>query len=217
MSVNSNPAKNYIPGLGDVFGIAASELQAGCSPGVMMSAPDTGAANAYAIAPTPVITAYAAGQMFNFVPANANSTAATLAVNGLAAKAIKKWGSAALAAGDLNTTSEATVIYDGTNFQLLNPQGDSFLHYFWADSGAANAYVITPVPAITALVAGQSFQVKISADNTGASTLNVSGLGVKSIKKTHGTADPAAGDLKAGGIYTLTYDGTVFQIVGGLG
>lgn len=80
---------------------------------------DTGAADAYAIAPSPAITAYAAGQIFTFKVANANTTASTLNVNGLGAKSIKKSTSNALESNDLSVGQIVTVAYDGTNFQLL--------------------------------------------------------------------------------------------------
>lgn len=85
-------------------------------------ASDTGSANAYAIAPTPAITAYAAGQRFTFKVATANTTTSTLAVSGLAAKTIKKLdGATNLAANDFKVGQIVEVEYDGTNFQLLTP------------------------------------------------------------------------------------------------
>ncbi len=83
---------------------------------------DTGAANAYAIAPSPVISAYTTGQIFTFKAANTNTTASTLNVNTLGAKAIKKTdGTAALIAGDIVAGQLVIVEYDGTNFQMLSP------------------------------------------------------------------------------------------------
>lgn len=82
---------------------------------------------------------------------------------------------------------------------------------YYADTGVANAYIITPSPAITAYAAGQSFKVKITNANTTTSTINVSGLGVKTIVKSSSTA-LASGDLVAGKIYAMTYDGTNFQV-----
>ena len=55
--------------------------------------------------------------------------------------------------------------------------------------------------------------VKINVDNTGASTINVNGLGEKTIKKPNGN-DVSAGNLKAGSIYTLRYNGTNFILQG---
>ena len=80
-----------------------------------------------------------------------------------------------------------------------------------ADTGAANAYVITPVPAITAYAAGQVFIFKAASANTGASTINVSGLGVKTIKKDVST-DVVSGDILANQIVQVVYDGTNFQL-----
>ena len=77
--------------------------------------------------------------------------------------------------------------------------------------GSANAYVISD-PAITAYVMGMAVCIKIHAASTGASTLNWSGLGAKPIKRSNGTA--ISNQLKAGGVYTLRYDGTNFILQG---
>jgi len=81
------------------------------------------------------------------------------------------------------------------------------------DTGAADAYAITPSPAITAYAAGQVFFFKVANTNTGASTLNVSGLGVKTIKKNI-AEDLEAGDLTQDQIVQFVYDGTNFQALG---
>lgn len=67
------------------------------------------------------VSAYAAGQVFRFVAAGANTGAVTLNVNGLGAKAVTKRGATALAAGDIAAGSVVTVAYDGTQFQMLDP------------------------------------------------------------------------------------------------
>lgn len=82
-----------------------------------------------------------------------------------------------------------------------------------ADSGSANTYVVTLVPALAAYVAGAKVRFKATAANTGASTLNVSALGAKNILKTGGGA-LAAADIGAGMIVECTYDGAQFQISG---
>ena len=80
------------------------------------------------------------------------------------------------------------------------------------DSGAANAYVITPSPAITAYAAGQKFAFKVTNANTGSSTLNVSSLGVKTIKNLQG-GNLKGGELAANAIVEVRYDGTNFLLV----
>jgi len=80
-------------------------------------------------------------------------------------------------------------------------------------TGSANAYAVTLSPAPAAYVEGMAVIVKINVDNTGASTINVNGLGAKTIKKPNGS-DVAAGNLKAGSVYTLRYNGTNFILQG---
>lgn len=50
-----------------------------------------------------------------------------------------------------------------------------------ADTGTANTYVVALAPAVTALTEGQPVWFKAKTANTGASTLNVNGLGAKSL------------------------------------
>lgn len=80
-------------------------------------------------------------------------------------------------------------------------------------TGTANTYAITLDPIPSAYVDGMGIVVKINAENTGASTLNVNSLGAKSILDSKGNA-MTAGKLKAGTPYTLRYNGTNFIIQG---
>lgn len=52
--------------------------------------------------------------------------------------------------------------------------------------------------------------------NTGASTLNINGLGAIPIKKSVSTA-LSSGDIITGQLEILMYDGTNFQMIGGAG
>lgn len=69
----------------------------------------------------PTLAAYAAGQIFRFVSAGANTTAVTLNINSIGAKAVTKNGTTALVAGDISNGAVVSVVYDGTQFQLVNP------------------------------------------------------------------------------------------------
>lgn len=91
--------------------------------GAFCGVADTGAADAYAIALSPAVTAYAAYQTFWFIAANANTGASTLNVNGLGAKAMKKHHDLALESGDIEAGQLVGVAYDGTNFQMISPVG----------------------------------------------------------------------------------------------
>lgn len=82
-----------------------------------------GTAQAQTATLSPAATALTPGLIVDWKPSNANTgSGTTLAVNGLTATTIVKVGGAALAANDLTTTAIASAIYDGTNFELQNPQ-----------------------------------------------------------------------------------------------
>lgn len=83
------------------------------------------------------------------------------------------------------------------------------------DSGSANVYVITPSPALTAYTTGQVVTFQATNANTGASTINISGLGVKSIKKD-GASALIGNEILANQIIVLQYDGTNFQLLSAL-
>jgi len=67
------------------------------------------------------MSALVAGQTFRFVAAATNTSGVTLNINSIGAKAITRNGTTALTANDILINSAVTVIYDGTQFQLLNP------------------------------------------------------------------------------------------------
>lgn len=94
-----------------------------------------------------------------------------------------------------------------------------------ADSGAANAYVMTLTPAPAALLPGMEVTLdNITATNTGAATLNVNGLGALPIQYPGG-ASLQAGALvtgqqatvrlnHAGTAWTLEWAGSTLQVAG---
>jgi hypothetical protein len=70
---------------------------------------------------TPALEAYTTGAMFWFVSAGANTGAVTLNIDGLGAKAVTRQGSTALVSNDIVASQICVVVYDGTRFQLLDP------------------------------------------------------------------------------------------------
>jgi len=89
--------------------------------------------------------------------------------------------------------------------------GDGAIDYA-ADTGAADAYVVTLTPALTAHVVGMPIIFKAAHVNTGASTVNINSLGAVAIKKNSSSA-LAAGDIAAGQIAIVVYDGTYYQLM----
>lgn len=82
-----------------------------------------GSANAQTVTLSPAIGSYTPGLGVCWLPTAANTTTTpTLAVNGLAADPITKFGAASLAANDLTVTAVACVKYLAGNWQLQNPQ-----------------------------------------------------------------------------------------------
>lgn len=90
---------------------------------------------------------------------------------------------------------------------------------FAADAGSTDAYVVTFSPAIAGYVTGQTYRFKANTANTTAATLNINGLGAKTIKKAAGgvTTDLATNDIRAGQWVDVIYDGTNFQMQSLLG
>jgi hypothetical protein len=86
---------------------------------------------------------------------------------------------------------------------------------FYTDGGAANAYVLSPSGSFLAPEAyfvGMSVRFIPTNTNTGASTINVDGLGVKNIKQKNGSSDPEASQIVSGEKVDLVYDGTDFRL-----
>lgn len=79
--------------------------------------------------------------------------------------------------------------------------------------GSASAYTLTPNRTVTAYTAGDSYMAQLNHTSTGASTLDVSGLGPKAILLPDGSA-VQAGDLVSGSVVLFVYDGTQFRVVG---
>jgi hypothetical protein len=86
-----------------------------------------------------------------------------------------------------------------------------------ADTGAADAYAVTLTYAPAVYTDGMEVVFKASAVNTGASTINVNALGIKSITRQDGTA-LIAGDIPADKIVSIRYNSTSgnFELQSGL-
>ena len=99
---------------------------------------------------TPALTAYATGQQFSFVVAATNTTAVTLNIDSVGAKAVTRTGSVALVAGDMVTGQVVIVEYDGTRFQLIN--GNSFTNLKASGTlGVTGVATFTAAPVISSI------------------------------------------------------------------
>jgi len=100
--------------------------QTGFQKGAERYAADAGGSDAYAVTLSPVPTSYATGMSIHFKANTANTGAATLNVNSLGAKTIKKGVNTDLDTGDIAAGQIVQVIYDGTNFVLQSPVANTF-------------------------------------------------------------------------------------------
>lgn len=89
---------------------------------------DAGSTDTYACSVTPGIASYITGQVVWVKAATANTGAATVNVNALGAKTIKKVAGGIttdLATNDIRAGQWVALIYDGTNFQMLSAIGNA--------------------------------------------------------------------------------------------
>jgi hypothetical protein len=177
---------------------------------------DASGTDSYAITLTPALSAYVAGQSFDFYAATTNTGTSSLNINALGAKTIKKDVNTDLANNDIKIGQINRVIYDGTNFQLASPTygqlNQSCAAIYAADGGASDAYAITLPTVPIAYTNGMLINFMANTANTGAATINVNSLGVKSIVK-EGSLALSDNDIKALQIVQVIYDGTNFQML----
>lgn len=140
-------------------------------------------------------------------------------------------------AGDISTSpgtvevtvgialSTTTLLFAPRYNQVLTERQQDFLdvavnstEWYAATSTGSDAYAISVSPAITAYANGQKFRFKADVANTGAATLNVSGLGAISLTKLNDQA-LITGDIEANQIVEVVYNSTgpVFSVTSQLG
>ena len=124
-----------------------------------------GSSNAYTITNDSVgaWTSLAAPRLVMLKANHTNSGAATVAVDGLTATAIKKGGSTALASGDIQSGAFYLLAYDGTNFQIIG------------DIGSASVY--QPLDATLTAIAALSISSGKMIKGTGTDTFSLIDVG----------------------------------------
>lgn len=101
-----------------------------------------GTADVITLAVSPVISAYAKGQVFWFTASGTNTTAVTVNVSSLGAKDLQANG-VALVAGDIVSGRYYGARYDGTQFQLLTSHATVMHTADIADSAITSAKLAT--------------------------------------------------------------------------
>lgn len=103
-----------------------------------------------------------------------------------------------------NTFSRVTGPVSASDADLTNTT------YLLDTSVTANTITLTFSPVWTDYVTGKGAIFKIANTNTGPVTVNINGLGAVSLKGASGQA-LVGGELIAGGIYRIAYDGASFR------
>jgi hypothetical protein len=151
--------------LGPSPGGEASAGLAGTYPGPAIAgnyAAGAGTAQAQTVTLPGAVTALTRGLMVCWLPAAANTAAGpTLAVNGLTAAAITKYGTVGLVANDILTTEAACAIYDGTQFELINPQSGT-----GSGMGVFSTSPILATPLISTIYGGSATGSTVTINGT---------------------------------------------------
>ena len=134
--------------------------------------------NAVTAATVTAYTALAAGFMVRFVPANTNTTAVTLNVNAIGAKAVTRNGTAALVGGELQAGRTYVLEYDGTQWQIIGVSMPVNALLLGSDaSGNPVAMQLASAEIIVGSAGGLPIAVVMSGgatiSNTGVVTLNI--------------------------------------------
>lgn len=120
-------------------------------------------------------------------------------------------GATVAAVSDLNTGTDNAKFASALSLETskyLTQSGSKIS----ATASGTDTYAATISPAITAYSSGQRFFITFTNANTGAATLNLNSLGAKSLVKNV-SIPLAAGDITAGSVMLVCYDGTNFQTI----
>jgi hypothetical protein len=165
-TINTLPGGSYAASLLDANWTALLGPINDSSYGWVNVLTDTGSANAYAVANPAGQTfgAYRAGAFVAFIPANSNTGASTVNVDGLGNVAINNAGNQALTIGAIEAGRLCVLVHDGTRFRIAN-------------RCPSVIYNATATGTVTYNVTGAT-EVMVRVGITGNLTLVLNGLGI---------------------------------------
>lgn len=102
---------------------------------------------------------------------------------------------------------------------VLRAKFPDYQGHLWGTVGGTANSITLALPAIVELteyILGNRFSFKALYTNTGATTINISGVGAVAVLKTGGVP-LTAGSIIAGGVYDVYFDGASFQLTAGAG
>lgn len=125
--------------------------------------------------------------------------------------AAKEWATAA--EDDLVDGSEYSAKHYSLKAQAHATNAAANSGPYYSATTGTDTYVATPTPVLTSYAEGVDIILKFGTGNTGATTLNVNGLGAKDLTKADGSAF-SSGELTSGQIQHFVYNGTEFRLMG---
>jgi hypothetical protein len=117
--------------------------------------------------------------------------------------------------GTAGTTPRVIGIAKDATHLSFDPYFQDRLYDYAVDSVGTDSYAVTLAGAYNNYYDGMEVAFKVGTANTGTCTLNVNGLGAKTLKKNV-SSDLITGDILTNQIIIARYDGTNFQIVSAL-
>lgn len=180
---------------------------------------DTGSDSNLSVALEPALTSYTKGLMLRVLVRHTNTSDVVRINAGAGNVFVRKMTGADVGAEQLPAGGIATLVFDGTNFQLTNfggaggGPGDVFRVYipYGVDHsttpGIVKVWFSPPFSAEPS--AGEVIAVKIANTNPGPITIEVDNLQVKAMLPNGGGGGQALqGDIHTGDVLVLFYDGT---------
>jgi hypothetical protein len=181
---------------------------------------DTGSVNNLSVAYNPPISVYTPGLPLR-VRVHSTNTGPAAIDAGAGRVGIKRPDGSSVAPGDLPGGGVVDLVYDGTNFQMVNYLGGAStgaitnnfnnVPYAVDTSSTPNQITVAFTPALPPLAAGSLFLVKIANTNTADTIINVD-THLNLPIRANGGGRLLPGDLTVGDVKLFAYDGSQFQI-----
>jgi hypothetical protein len=203
----------YFRNLSPVYGLLSQNGSA------IWGGNSTGTANAQTVTTTPTFTPII-GTVVRWNATYSNTTnSPTLSVNGVTGTIVQN-DLDLVTPGQIRGAFIYETIWSGAHWIMLSPPFGTVTQtgssIFGSDTGGVNTIVVTLFPAVVNLQEGATYRILVANTNTGAVTIDVNGLGAIALTKLSNVA-LAAGDILADSIIEVSYDGTQFQLLSGLG
>jgi hypothetical protein len=173
---------------------------------------DTGIANAYILNFVANFTAYADGIILYWIPSHSNTGPSTINVNGLGVVNITKQDGTPLQANNIFANQVSILMFKSGAFLLISSGNIAPTLYGGTSTHIGNAYSLTFSSQFVAYADGVLVYWTPDNTNTGASTLNINGLGAVPIVNQDLSA-LASSTIFLGQIVTVMYKGGNFLLL----